>query len=55
MVTDRTLEMERGEVCELISSNAGIVFFGSQVDAVDGSWIEAAERRLGLEFSPSYL
>lgn len=55
MVTDRSFEKEQNEVEELVSSNADLVSFGSQEDAVGSAWVEAAERRIGLGFSPSYL
>lgn len=54
MVTERSSETRKG-VEELVSSNADLISFGSQEDAVGGTWIEAAERRIGLELSPSYL
>ncbi|RRU22267.1 SMI1/KNR4 family protein [Stenotrophomonas sp. 278] len=40
---------------DLVSRHGDIVGFGSTQDAVGRAWIEAAERKIGLEFSPSYL
>lgn len=42
------------DVVNLINENEGIINFGSPENAIDGSWILKAERRLGFPLSDSY-
>lgn len=47
-------EKKKARITSIIDSNKEIVNFGGNDDAVSSDWIEMAEARIGLVFSPSY-